>query len=322
MMECRDAERMIRQEFVACLGDTLFQVEGITQPVLKSLGGSTLSKNDAQIMMSFVMSFGRSVIENVVIHVDEETDAKDEKTTDKSQILTRTENLVSRLISREIDIGVTAFITETTPLRKEGKEKRRNDAQASSSPFGSPPVPTPTSMLTPSPPSPLSKLTLPPSPFNKSFYAFHSHLDPTVGRTIASFSDSRWKDVLSYRTFPSCGKLNVALSRPLLSCSAGTLVISPSSFTATDQSQLTVPLVCSSPLSPSASNSATDQMRIEMEEVEFSNLNVDGSVDGVVQIEGADSLRLKKVDFSNVKNGASDAVRIFVMGAGPLSFST
>ncbi|KAK2946800.1 hypothetical protein BLNAU_18258 [Blattamonas nauphoetae] len=210
-------------------------------------------------------------------------------------LLPNTKNLVSRLISREIDIGVTAFITETTRMRKEGKEKRRNDAQASSSPFGSPPVPTPTSMLTPSPPSPLSKLTLPPSPFNKSL--------------------PRWKDVLSYRTFPSCGKLNVALSRPLLSCSAGTLVISPSSFTATDQSQLTVPLVCSSPLSSSASNSATDQMRIEMEEVEFSNLNVDGSVDGVVQIEGADSLRLKKVDFSNVKNGASDAVRIFVMGA-------
>ncbi|KAK2949402.1 hypothetical protein BLNAU_15698 [Blattamonas nauphoetae] len=160
-------------------------------------------------------------------------------------LLPNTKNLVSRLISREIDIGVTAFITETTRMRKEGKEKRRNDAQASSSPFGSPPVPTPTSMLTPSPPSPLSKLTLPPSPFNKSFYAFHSPLDPTVGRTIASFSDSRWKDVLSYRTFPSCGKLNVALSRPLLSCSAGTLVISPSSFTATDQSQLTVPLVCS-----------------------------------------------------------------------------
>ncbi|KAK2949693.1 hypothetical protein BLNAU_15364 [Blattamonas nauphoetae] len=237
-------------------------------------------------------------------------------------LLPNTKNLVSRLISREIDIGVTAFITETTRMRKEGKEKRRNDAQASSSPFGSPPVPTPTSMLTPSPPSPLSKLTLPPSPFNKSFYAFHSPLDPTVGRTIASFSDSRWKDVLSYRTFASCGKLNVALSRPLLSCSAGTLVISPSSFTATDQSQLTVPLVCSFSLSSSASNSATDQMRIEMEEVEFSNLNVDGSVDGVVQIEGADSLRLKKVDFSNVKNGASDAVRIFVMGAGPLSFST
>ncbi|KAK2941398.1 hypothetical protein BLNAU_23691 [Blattamonas nauphoetae] len=125
-------------------------------------------------MMSFVMSFGRSVIENVVIHVDKETDAKDEKTTDKSQILTRTENLVSRLISREIDIGVTAFITETTRMRKEGKEKRRNDAQASSSPFGSPPVPTPTSMLTPSPPSPLSKLTLPPSPFNKSLSASQS----------------------------------------------------------------------------------------------------------------------------------------------------
>ncbi|KAK2952841.1 hypothetical protein BLNAU_12162 [Blattamonas nauphoetae] len=110
--------------------------------------------------------------------------------------------------------------------------------------------------------------------------------------------------------------LNVALSRPLLSCSAGTLVISQCTFTATDQSQLTVPLICSSPLSSSTSNSATDQMRIEMEEVEFSNLNVDGSVDGVVQIEGADSLRLKNVDFSNVKNGTSDAVRIFVMGAG------
>ncbi|KAK2947805.1 hypothetical protein BLNAU_17225 [Blattamonas nauphoetae] len=110
--------------------------------------------------------------------------------------------------------------------------------------------------------------------------------------------------------------LNVALSRPLLSCSAGTLVISQCSFTATDPSQLTVPLVCSSPLSSSASNSAADQMRIEMEEVNISNLNVDGSVDGVVQIEGADSLRLKNVDFSNVKNGASDAVRIFVMGAG------
>ncbi|KAK2958111.1 hypothetical protein BLNAU_6815 [Blattamonas nauphoetae] len=191
MMECRDAERMIRQEFVACLGDTLFQVEGITPPVLKSLGGSTLSKNDAQTMMSFVMSFGRSVIENVVIHVDEETDAKDEKTADKSQILTRTENLVSRLISREIDIGVTAFITETTRMRKEGKEKRRNDAQASSSPFGSSPVPTPTSMLTPSPPSPLSKLTLPPSPFNKSLSASQSLGALTPGQSTAWNSSSQ-----------------------------------------------------------------------------------------------------------------------------------
>ncbi|KAK2955380.1 hypothetical protein BLNAU_9608 [Blattamonas nauphoetae] len=243
-------------------------------------------------------------------------------------LLPNTKNLVSRLISREIDIGVTAFITETTRMRKEGRRKEKRcpsvflafwiaarshsnvDAHTQST------IPT---LKTDTPAKPVQQklvcFTIFGSTDTRSSYAFHSPLDPTVGRTIASFSDSRWKDVLSYRTFPSCGKLNVALSRPLLSCSAGTLVISPSSFTATDQSQLTVPLVCSSPLSSSASNSATDQMRIEMEEVEFSNLNVDGSVDGVVQIEGADSLRLKKVDFSNVKNGASDAVRIFVMGA-------
>ncbi|KAK2951065.1 hypothetical protein BLNAU_14026 [Blattamonas nauphoetae] len=110
--------------------------------------------------------------------------------------------------------------------------------------------------------------------------------------------------------------LNVVLSLPFLSCSAGTLVISQSSFTTTDSSPLTFPLVHSSPLSSFACNSATDQMRIELDEVQFSNLNVEASVDGVVQLEGVDSLRLKNVEFSNVKNGTLDAVRIVVVGSG------
>ncbi|KAK2940650.1 hypothetical protein BLNAU_24438 [Blattamonas nauphoetae] len=257
MMECRDAERMIRQEFVACLGDTLFQVEGITQPVLKSLGGSTLSKNDAQIMMSFVMSFGRSVIENVVIHVDEETDAKDEKTTDKSQILTRTENLVSRLISREIDIGVTAFITETTPLRKEGRRKgetmpKRLPRLLDRRPF---PLQRRCSHLAH---HPHSKLTLPPSPFNKSLLA----LEGRVELSNVPFVWEAERGLVS----PSLAQLEHSSSRHLRS------------------------------LPP-----------INLNSLSLSSKEL--------------ILRLKKVDFSNVKNGASDAVRIFVMGAGPLSFS-
>ncbi|KAK2963459.1 hypothetical protein BLNAU_1501 [Blattamonas nauphoetae] len=110
--------------------------------------------------------------------------------------------------------------------------------------------------------------------------------------------------------------LNVALSHQFLSCSAGTLIISQSSFTITGPSQLTVPLVHSSPLSSFTCNSATDQMRIEMDGVQFSNLNVEASVDGVVHLEGVDSLRLKNVEFSNVKNGTTDAIRIVVVGSG------
>ncbi|KAK2945569.1 hypothetical protein BLNAU_19526 [Blattamonas nauphoetae] len=101
----------------------------------------------------------------------------------------------------------------------------------------------------------------------------------------------------------------------IISCSAGTLIINQSSITTIDPSPLTVPLVHSSSLSSFASNSATDQMRIEKDGVQFSDLNVDESLDGIVQFEGVASLRLKNVDFSNVKNGASDAVRIVVVGS-------
>ncbi|KAK2950170.1 hypothetical protein BLNAU_14856 [Blattamonas nauphoetae] len=111
-------------------------------------------------------------------------------------------------------------------------------------------------------------------------------------------------------------RLGIALSQPFVSCSAGTLVISQSSFTTADPSPLTVPLIHTSSLSSFASNSAVDPMRIEMNGVQFSDFKVGESLDGIVQLNGVDSLRLKNVDFSNVTNGTSDAVRIFVMGAG------
>ncbi|KAK2939938.1 hypothetical protein BLNAU_25152 [Blattamonas nauphoetae] len=222
--------------------------------------------------------------------MDEETDAKDEKTTDKSQILTRTENLVSRLISREIDIGVTAFITETTPLRKEGRRKEKRCPSVflafDRRPF---PLQRRCSHLAH---HPHSQTDTPAKPVQQKLLRLPFSFDPTVGRTIASLRLAL-EGRVELSNVPFVWKLNVALSRPLLSCSAGTR-------------HLAIFVHCHRSISTHCPSS-TDQMRIEMEEVEFSNLNVDGSVDG-------------KVDFSNVKNGASDAVRIFVMGAGPLSF--
>ncbi|KAK2955385.1 hypothetical protein BLNAU_9613 [Blattamonas nauphoetae] len=110
--------------------------------------------------------------------------------------------------------------------------------------------------------------------------------------------------------------LSIAVSIPFISCSAGTLIINQSSITTIDPSPLTVPLIHSSPLSSFASNTATYQIRIEMDGVQFSNLNVDESLDGIVQLEGMHSLRLKNVFFVNVKSGATDAVRIVVVGSG------
>ncbi|KAK2961957.1 hypothetical protein BLNAU_3013 [Blattamonas nauphoetae] len=112
--------------------------------------------------------------------------------------------------------------------------------------------------------------------------------------------------------------VKIDLTRSLVVCSAGTLIITQSAFTSTGSDvSINCPLVASSPLSPVSSlfsNSATESLKVEMDTVAFSNLKVDGNVDGVVHFEGADNLHLKKVSFVSVLCGSEEAVRIVVVG--------
>ncbi|KAK2961958.1 hypothetical protein BLNAU_3014 [Blattamonas nauphoetae] len=109
--------------------------------------------------------------------------------------------------------------------------------------------------------------------------------------------------------------VKINLTHSLAVCSAGTLIVTQSTFTSTDsQVAINCPLVASYPLFSLFSNGATESLKVEMDTVAFSNLKVDGNVDGVVHFEGADTLHLKKVSFASVLCGSEEAVRIVVVG--------
>ncbi|KAK2962847.1 hypothetical protein BLNAU_2282 [Blattamonas nauphoetae] len=110
--------------------------------------------------------------------------------------------------------------------------------------------------------------------------------------------------------------LNTTLTLPIITCSAGSLLITQTSILSIDPSSLIIcPLISSSPLSSFLTNAPTADIRIEMDGVVFSDLKVDESVRGIVHLEGADSLRLNKVDFLNVLCGSTEAVRFVVFGS-------
>ncbi|KAK2944306.1 hypothetical protein BLNAU_20751 [Blattamonas nauphoetae] len=172
----------------------------------------------------------------------------------------------NRLISQEIDIGVTAFITETTPLRKEGRRKEKRCPSVFLA-FGSPPVPTPTSMLTPSPPSHSQKLT-PCQARSTKLVCFTIFGALTPDPNDRFFSDSRWKDV-ELSNVPRV--LERGLVSPTLSCSAEhSSSRHLRSLPPINLNSLSLSSVL--PLSPSASNSSDGPNEIEMEEWN-SNLN-------------------------------------------------
>ncbi|KAK2944696.1 hypothetical protein BLNAU_20389 [Blattamonas nauphoetae] len=64
------------------------------------------------------------------------------------------------------------------------------------------------------------------------------------------------------------------------------------------------------------SNKAWSDLKIERDDVAFSDLLADASVSAIVSIDGAISIRLSRVNFANVKKSPSseDAVRISVRG--------
>ncbi|KAK2944171.1 hypothetical protein BLNAU_20918 [Blattamonas nauphoetae] len=107
----------------------------------------------------------------------------------------------------------------------------------------------------------------------------------------------------------------IDLTHSLVVCSAGTLVITQSTLTSTDSPILIkCPLVASSPLSSLFSNAATESLKVDMENVTFSDLKMGGSVDGVMHLDGPSYLHLKKMNFTNVLCESEEAVRIVVVG--------
>ncbi|KAK2959785.1 hypothetical protein BLNAU_5274 [Blattamonas nauphoetae] len=97
-------------------------------------------------------------------------------------------------------------------------------------------------------------------------------------------------------------EINIAsiFSSPLITCQAGILVISDSSFSSTTLDGFNHPLVLSETFPLSPSNSAQSHIIIEMIGVEFQNLKMKDEV-AVVELNDADHIKLSKIVFDEVK---------------------